>query len=328
VIIVKKHTITLLASLMVVIALSGCVGQTSGRGTTSGVIIKSFGPDISEVFSGDPVLFSLAVENVGGEEATNVRGKLYGLGTDWSGPDWTGSRVKTVGTLERSQPEFDVPGGIGDAFWDVQAPSGLKVDNEYTAGVRLYYGYSTTALVNLKIYDNDYLRSNPDIAEGIMRTSGIDSFTLTDAPIRIELAGVARPLVYRSEVSGQQATITFLIENAGQGKPYRAEEDDMEVTVNTVTVNGQGCGGTGNYRLPRAGKKSVPCTFTLPSNIDTFTTIPAEMVISYNYFIDSTSSVTVLRSISTSGPSSSSSSNCPGGCPPGYTCVNSECVLS
>lgn len=305
---VNKHTFALLALLLVVTALSGCVGQTAGKGTTSGVVIESFGPDISEVFSGDPVVFSITVENIGGEDADDVSAKLYGLGTDWAGPDWvnTANRVKSIGYLERSQPEFDVPGGVGDAQWDVEAPKDLKVDNTYTAGVRLYYGYKTTALANIRIYDNGYLRSNPDIAQSVMKSSGVDSFTVTNAPVSIELAGVARPLVYRSDLTGQQATITFLIENVGQGKPYDTTENDMTVTVETLLVNGAACQGdgqgTGDYRLPRAGKKSVPCTFTLPT-VDTYTTIPAEIVVGYIYFIDTTSSVKVLKGIYTGGTS-------------------------
>ena len=294
----KNQISVLLASVLVVVALSGCIGQEAGRGAATGVIIKSFGPDMSEVFSSDPVTFTLSVENVGGEDATDVEAKLFGLGTDWTGDDWVniGSRTKYIGFLERSQPEYKAPGGFGDAQWDVEAPVGLKVDNTYSAGVRLYYGYSTTALANIKIYSNDYLRSNPEEAEKIMKSSGIESFTVTDAPITIELAGLARPLIYRG--SGQTASITALLSNMGQGKPYDDEENDMEVTVTGFKVNNVNCveDAADIYRLPRAGKKSVPCRFNIPS-VDSYTTIPVEITLSYNYFIDDTSSIKVLKSI-------------------------------
>ncbi len=303
----KKHTLVLLASLfVVVVAFSGCIelpGIGVGEGGIStGVIIKSFAPDMSEIFSEDEVTFSLTVENIGGEDATNVRAKIFGLGTDWTGTDWDdiAKRTKTIGFLEKSQPEYKVPGGVGDAQWGIKSPVGLKVDNTYTASVRLNYSYSTTALANIKIYNNDYLRSNPEDAETIMRASGIETFSVTNAPIKVALAGLARPLIYRGE--GQQASITILVSNIGQGKPYKSEESDMTITVDKIEVNGGKCEGNGedDYRLPRTGKKSIPCRFTLPY-IDSYTTIPVEIELSYNYFLDGTTSIKVLKSIYISG---------------------------
>jgi len=299
----KKHILVLLASLLVVVvAFSGCIEIPGigggGGGITTGVIIKSFAPDMSEIFSEDDVTFSLTVENVGEEDATNVKAKIFGLGTDWTGADWVdvAKRTQTIGLLERSQSEYSVPGGTGDAQWGVKSPVDLKVDNTYSASVRLTYGYSTTALANIKIYNKDYLDSNPDEQETIMRSSGIKSFTVTNAPIKVELTGLARPLIYRG--SGQQASVTVLISNIGQGKPYKTEEDDMEVTVDKIEINKEKCDGNpeGTYRLPRAGAKSVPCRFTLPY-IDSYTTIPVDIELSYNYFLDSTTSIKVLKSI-------------------------------
>lgn len=303
---VRRHSIALLALLSIVVVLSGCVGGEAGYGTASGVIIKSFGPDISEVFSGDAVTFSLSVENVGGEDATDVSARIFGLGTQWSGEGWTTGRTQYIGFLERNVPEYG-QGGWGDAQWDLVAPGALRVDNEYTAGVRLTYGYGTSAMADIRLYDNAYLRSNPDEAESIMRASGIESFSLTDAPLRISLSGVARPLVYR-EAALNQASITFLVENAGQGKPYwdTNDETDMSFYVDSVTVNGAECdvGLTdGIARLPRTGKKSLSCRFTMPSPTtwEAYTTIPVEIKISYNYFTDSSGSVRVLKSLFTNG---------------------------
>lgn len=287
----NKHTFNRLALLFIVVALSGCVGQSTTGGAATGVIIKSFAPDISEIFSEDDVTFSLSVENVGGEDAYNVQARLFGLGTDWA---LLSTKVQTIDYLERSQPEYRVPGGIGDAQWDITSPSGLKVDNTYTASVRLTYSYRTTALASIKIYNSDYLRSNPEDAESIMRASGIESFTVTDAPITVELAGLARPLIKRAGT--QEASITILVDNTGQGKPYTHEENDMYITVEKVKVYETTCVSNEEVRLPRAGKKSVPCRFELP-DVDEFTTLPLEVELSYNYFLDDTTSIKVLKSL-------------------------------
>lgn len=308
----KKRTLVLLASLLVVVvAFSGCTelpgfggGEASG-GIATGVIIKSFGPDISEIFSEDEVTFSLTVENVGAEDATDVEAKLFGLGTDWKGRkegeegwfSWEqADKIESIGSLENSQPEYELSGGTGDAQWVVKSPVNLKVDNTYSASVALYYTYSTTALANIKIYNNDYLTSNPEDAESILRASGIETFSVTNAPIKIGVTGLARPLIYKSE--GQKASITIKLGNIGQGKPYKTEESDMTVTVNKIEINSGECEGTveKDYRLPRAGEKSIPCIFTLPA-IDSYTTIPVEIEITYNYFLYGTTSIKVLKSL-------------------------------
>jgi len=289
----KKHTLALLASLLVVVFLSGCTfpGVGPARGAATGVIIKSFAPDISEIFSEDDVTFSLSVENVGGEDAYNVQARLFGLGTDW---EFLSDKLQEIGYLERSQPEYKVPGGIGDAQWDITSPPGLKVDNTYTASTRLTYSYRTTALANIKIYDSEYLRSNPEDAESIMKSSGIESFTVTNAPITVELAGLARPLIKRAGT--QEASITVLLDNIGQGKPYDSTENDMTITVVKVKAYETTCVRNQSVRLPRSGKKSVPCRFELP-DVEEFTTLPLEVELSYNYFLDDTTSIKVLKSL-------------------------------
>jgi len=323
----EKHILALLASILAVVFLSGCIGQTpSVPGVATGVIIKSFAPDMPEVFSDDPVTFMLNVENVGGEDAYNVQAKLFGLGTDWTGDDWinTAQRTQTVpGILERSQPDLNIPGGSGDLQWDLKAPDGLKVDNTYTAGVRLYYDYKTTALAHVKVYSNDYLRSNPTQAETIMKSSGIDTFTVTSAPITIELAGLARPLIVKG--SNQQASITILVKNIGQGSPWLNSESDMTVTVTKIYINNEdkltACMGSDKTaRLPRSGSKSISCTFTVPS-VDSYTTIPVEIELSYKYFLDGSASIKVLKAITTGGAgvsqlssSTSSTTVTPGTC--------------
>lgn len=283
----------ILFSLLFIVYLSGCIGQTSiGRGVATGVIIKSFEPDISEVFSGDSVVFTLTVENVGEEDATNVQAKLFGLGTDWT---WDSGK-KTIGDLLKSDPQNKIPGGTGDVNWDATSPSGLRVDNTYTVGARVYYTYRTTASGTIKVYSQDYLRAKPEEAEKIMKSSGIASFSVTKAPISISLAGVARPLIYRS--GSQTSTITILIDNIGQGTPYRQTETDMQITVTKFKVSDTDCLSKitdSTPRLPRTGQKSISCTFTLPSEVVEYTTIPIEVQLSYNYFIDSSTTIKVLK---------------------------------
>lgn len=283
----KKIIIT---ALLLSVFLAGCSGLTGGvSGVASGVIIKSFRPDIPEIYSSDLAVFTLTVENVGEEDAAGVTAKMFGLGTDWS---YTGGYKLPLQTLNRAQS--DIPGGTTDFYWEATAPSGLKVDNTYTASVRLRYRYSTTAVGNLKVYNSDYLRTRPEEASSVAKSSGLDSFTVTRSPLTISLAGAARPIIYRG--GDQTYTVTALIENVGQGHPFWSEENDMEIRINSMSVAGQECVSAQTVRIPRDGKKAVNCQFDVPS-VSEFTTVPVEVEISYNYFVDSSASIKVLAEV-------------------------------
>jgi len=279
---------------MAAVVLSGCIGGGGGTGGTAGVVIDYFEPDISEIYSSEEVMFTAGVKNIGEENAENVELRLFGLGNDWT---WDSGKTQQIsGRLEKSDESEGIEGGTGEAQWVVTSPSGLKVDNTYTANVRLSYDYETTARANVKVYDTDYLRSISEEASDIMQSSGIETFTVTDAPISIELTGLSKPLIYRE--SGQKSSVTVLINNVGDGKPYLDNENDLSVRVGKVTVDGEVISDVSNkdYRLPRSGKKSLPVQFELP-DIESYTTIPIEIELTYRYFVDSSTNIIVLKTL-------------------------------
>lgn len=288
----KRQILTALILLVFVVFLSGCVGQVPGvPGAATGVIIKSFSPDISEIYSGDSVVFSLAVENVGEEDATNVQAKLFGLGTGWTG--WsTAYDDVNPSTLLKSQPEYKIPGGMGDAQWEPTSPT-LRVDNTYTASVRLKYDYVTSAHGDIKVYTQDYLKTRPEEAESIMKSPGIASFSVSKAPVTVSLTGVARPLVTSP---GKTASIAVLISNIGQGAPFKNTENDMTITIDSIKVGDTTCVSGVDKRLPRGGQGSASCSFKIPDFTD-YSTVPIDVQLSYSYFVDASTTIKVLKTL-------------------------------
>ena len=294
-----------LALILAAVTVSGCTGGGGGSGGTEGVVIEYFEPDISEIYSSEELMFTAGVKNIGEENADNVELRLFGLGNDWT---WVSEKMQEIsGSLEKSDASEGIEGGTGEAQWVVVSPSGLKVDNTYTANVRLSYDYKTTARANVKVYDTEYLKSISEEASDIMRSSGIDTFTVTDAPITIELTGLSKPLIYRG--SGQKSSVTVLISNIGDGKPYLDNENDLSVYVDKITVDGEVITTVSNqdYRLPRSGRKSIPVEFELPE-IESYTTIPIEVDLTYRYFVDSSTNIVVLKTLFDDDTSQSSSS--------------------
>jgi len=290
----KRNTLAPLVLLLVVVLLSGCTAAEKKRGVATGVIIKEFRAEgMSEVYSGDSVIFTLTVENIGGADADSVIAKIFGLGTDWKAEDPdTGQR--DLGTLAKSEAEYDIPGGLVETTFQVKSPSGLAVDSTYEAGMRISYNYDTTAHGTLKIYDYDYLKSVPDEAETIMKSSALDSFSVTKAPITVSLAGAARPLIYRSGGTNK-GYITVQLSNVGQGYSYSSTVGDRKVTITSAKINNKDCEGhPTTVVIPREGSTSFACKFDIPTVVQ-FQTIPIDIQLDYKYFVDDSAEIKVLK---------------------------------
>lgn len=276
-----------------VVLLSGCTipGIIAPTGIAAGVIIKEFSPDISEIYAGDSANFHVTVENVGGSDTTgDVTLKFFGLGSDWT----TVPQSRDIeGGLTKSQPTYSIPGGQADEIFEVTSPSRAK--GKYDASVRVTYGYTTKATGKLKVYNQEYLKSIPREAETIMKSSALESFDVTNAPITVTLAGVARPLIYRGATTS--AVVTIQISNKGQGFPYLEETDDRKVEIVSVIIyEDKECATdpTGVKTIPRDGSATVACKFNLDL-VEEYTTVPIEINLNYKYYTDATTSINVLE---------------------------------
>lgn len=284
------NKIALLLLVISVVFIAGCIGQPEEerKGVATGVRIKSFGTEgITEIYSEESVTFSLTVENIGEEDATDVKAKLFGLGSDW---EWE-KGYKDMGDL------YAMPESTGFMQWSPKSPS-LKVDNTYTASVRVAYGYKTTARGYIKVYNMAYLNSLPlEERQKIMKSPGIEGFTVTDAPVTASLVGLAGPLFYRE--GEKEVRINIQIQNIGQGAAYLDSEEDRKVTIESITINEEQCENEipESVTLPRgSGARSLTCEYTF-EDITDFVKIPIEIDLSYNYFIDGSSSIKVLKEI-------------------------------
>jgi hypothetical protein len=279
----------LLLLVIGVVFIAGCIGQSEEEklGVATGVIIKSFSPDISEVFSEDEATFTLYVENVGEADAETVSVYFFGLSTDWK----PNSGTCPIGELTKAQPQYEIMGGTGDCQFVSQSPS-LKVDTTYTVNARVSYSYETSALGDIRVYNRTYLDTLPvEEVESIIKSSGVASFEITDAPVSVSLVGVARPFIIKT---AKDATITVRINNIGQGQSYQDTQGDREVEITKLEVYETDCTPAEPVKLPRTGHKSITCTFDLPS-VDTLTTFPVKVELSYKYFVDASTSINVLK---------------------------------
>jgi hypothetical protein len=289
-------------TLVGIVFLAGCIQlpggtQTTRGGVSSGVVIKSFYAVNPEIYSGDDAYFDFTVENIGESDANNVCVKIYGL-SDMEWTNWQPSNKMTCpGLLNKANPTEKLPGGIATGEFSVKSPQGLKVDTTYTALIRVMYSYSTSGEGKIKLYNKTYLNAMPiEEAKKIRSSSGIESFVTTKgAPVQLSLTGLPRPL----EDGGSSRKITLVIENVGQGGNYLTTPDDRKVRIKTFKVGNTDCTSVAGFErepaLPRTGSKMITCEFTVPP-VSEFTTIPVKVEIEYNYFVDTSTTIKVLKS--------------------------------
>jgi hypothetical protein len=290
-------------TLVGIVFLAGCIqlpggAPTAKAGVASGVIVKSFLPDVGEIYSGEPISFTLEVENVGESAATNVRATIYGLGDEWK-DECSSKKTQTVdtGTLERAIPEIKAPGGFGTVVWTCSSPT-VKVDTNYVAMARVTYTYTTNVTASIRVYNSTYLKLLPrKEMETIYKTPAVGSIRISKAPVTVSFAGPAatRALV---DGSGKQGSLTVLISNVGQGSPYLGTNMKVpKVKIDNISiegVEGEKCEPSGEITLPVSGQRPITCTFNLPS-VTEFKDFQFTLQLSYNYFIDTSTPIKVLK---------------------------------
>ncbi len=160
----------------------------------------------------------------------------------------------------------------------------------------VYYKYASNAHGKIKVISNDYIKTHPQEADKILKTSGIESFAATKAPIEISVAGVSMPFIYREPE--QTASISIQLKNVGQGYPYLEEQRDRKVTIEKITVNGEECLNdiSSVVSIPTESYKTITCRFNLPE-VSEYTTIPLEVELTYYYYVESSATIKVLKAI-------------------------------
>ena len=273
----KKLVILL---LILVVFLSGCStsGTTGLVGSgTQGVIIKSFSPSDTTVEPKTPVLLTLLVSNVGSQKATNVNTQLMGLTDEWSIPD---GRSQFIGDLFGTDPSRGVTQGEERAItWTLTGPQ-KNVQLSYEATVRVTYTYTSEASGMVKAVSSDYYQQKKVKSE-------IQSPKSTGGPLTIT------PKMTSVSVSGGSMPIRFEIQNSGGGRVYSGGSPTVgNLDRLTVSVQGASCSRT-DVRLIQGKSAVLYCTINA-GGISDFKLVPFTLSTTYNYFVDSTTTITVL----------------------------------
>lgn len=286
---------------------------------TQGVVINSLKADQTSVYGGSVVDLELAVQNIGGSAATNVNAQLYGF----SSSGWTvspsNSQQISDGTLFGTSESSGLKGEQGVVDWTLAAPASQATAVAYPGIVYVTYTYSTTANVVMQVATNTFLQTSTI-------KPGISSQTYTLGPLSA-VATLAIPPEITITSSGPNPSsipIQFDIENTGGGGVYSSNPNDQSVSV---TFTGVSCPSVTNpIRLIGGKSRLIDCTVSV-SDISTSNPFEQKLIaftVNYNYFVQSSASITVLSSIQ--GITPSATGTCANGATNYPTCTITPAV--
>lgn len=305
---------------------SGGLVGTVGSGT-QGVVITSFSPEVSIIdVGGTSVLYTIALENRGEQDALNVVAKIIGgLGSDTPASKTKEPVAGGINSIKLSGQDASkgLKGDTTTGDWSVTVPEQKDADNPYTTTARVTYSYTTVSEIVLRVVNQDFLRSSGSSSSS--QTSGIVSSKTTLGPFSVT-ATAPRVTIQSGQEAGS-VRVQYVIENIGGGRPYKDSVKIENLDLVDISVSSSDSGvseikcGDSTQRIPSTTKsKTISCDVTV-TGVTNFKEFPITLKLSYNYFVDSTTTITVLKKLpGTSGSVTLTAEQ------QGYTCtVNSQC---
>jgi hypothetical protein len=306
----------LIVSIVFSMLVSGCAWLPFGlpqTGTSGGVVIEDFSPDLSEVYTGEPIKFTLKVRNTGSVESEKTFAELLGLDEDWYDdfeerfPNEAECRYDGSGfDLLPPSPDHGTQGESHICTWDYDAPSDIinGASVSYDATARVFYTYRTEVVKSVTLASREEMISMQQ--QG--RTLPADTISSTSSPVSVTV-DTTSPIRVFDDVA--TFPIEISIENVGGGVPCRENEckktgeekwNEIKLSIalpDGISMAGTGCNsfsGNGDYISVWPGKPNkITCDVSVDANDLTGPTQKAIRVSAeYSYFVDKT--ITVLVS--------------------------------
>ncbi|MEM5811304.1 MAG: hypothetical protein QXG91_00990 [Candidatus Aenigmatarchaeota archaeon] len=271
---------TIFGIFILAIFLSGCISLGGQKTIGVGLVVRSFriDPNTIEARNDQTMYVTLEVQNNGGVRAENIKATLN-LGEDFQG----GGEINVKpNTLAPANPALGIKEGeVGYGTATIKYKGGEKRSSiSYPVLLRLTYDYSTVVEGLIKVVSSEYYRQTKEVG-------GIQQFTQTSGPIQAELVMPTTVIGGSSDIR-----IHLYLKDIGGGRSYVG---DITENLGKVSISGD-C--SGSYIIPPGGKALVTCSLGTLQPGELFSTKSFKITISYSYFLDLHSSITVLPTVS------------------------------
>jgi len=273
----------LLTLLMIVVAIlvAGCTG-TDHSSSSNGIIIESFGPMVAQVEPNEQFDIIAKIRNVGGAEVKNIRPEIYGL-AEWrlQGP------YGVPDSLLPPDPTGKIQGEEAEISWVATAPAyATGIDNQEFE-LRIYYRYSTSALAQIKVATDSYIKSFPsDQQEAKRNELGVKMEKTTSGPISVSITAPSKVLKNTNTLR-----IVVDIQNIGGGS---LTNNELPISIKS-SVGSISCDVSSPIKLSSGKSKQIRCTVNVGGLDKGWEIIPIEVDLNnYEYWVNSVASISVL----------------------------------
>lgn len=218
----------LIIPLLAILLVSGCTAGNTTSGT--GVVVKEFAPEFTEIYAGEPVTFRLLMKNEGSVDAANVHAELLGLDEDWCNP--TQGCTTSSGNRQEKLPNEDECKYGGSGFnmlapdtqrgtsgashictWTYKAPpiqKGFTIT--YTPIARTYYSYSGGVTKLITFGSSSELRRIQDSSGKLP----VETKSQSSGPITVDIQ-TQGPIRFWSDEKMITFPLEITINNVGGG---------------------------------------------------------------------------------------------------------------
>ncbi len=310
--------------IVLAVIVSGCTDSGSSGGTSTGgsVVIKSFSADETSLQGNDRTTLSAEIVNTGDSKATAVKIQLLDLDTacrddsatsgssatsssacESTNTQWGLSSGKTSATLTDLRTNTPGEEAIAKPYnWRVQAPKlPANLPQTYQAKARVSFGYSTTAIKQVKIVTlSEYQRLKTNGQTLPVTTSQPSNGPLkidvrVNEPVRIEEGATSFMLVV--EVTNLAGGNTFLGDNPNTVSQWNLAKlklllpSGLEITeTDTTSLDdcfdlSKGSGGA-QIMLSKGKTYKIACEVKTTSNIAVSIDKTVSVKADYGYFVD------------------------------------------
>jgi hypothetical protein len=299
--------LALVLPILAVVLISGCTTGGTGGARGPGVVILNWEADYTSVESGDDVQLRLRMQNQGGEQADNVRALITML--TFGGDEWMlrqGQSAQILlpeGYLLPPNPRYGTEGETADYIWYLAAPLLPEgITQTYTAGIRVFYDYLTTATKPITVVNDNELRHLMDTGLSLPTQPSQHS----GGPISVN---VVTGKYIKVGDYGHEFPITIHIENTGGGIPYWGAQQTMtygileneeywvrlaiDLPPGLTFVTCQEYSGGMGVQLWKGRNADITCKLAIPTPPPVAQEGTIKVYIDYSYAIDRSTSITV-----------------------------------
>lgn len=303
----NQKALLLILPLLAVVAISGCTGTgSSGPTFGNGITILNWEPTSSSLESDDNLQLRLRIQNQGELTAKDVSAVVTGIVPDEWGITLNQANFGDMAPPDRVQ---NTAGEIKQEIFDAVAPILPKgTSQQFTANVRVFYTYRTTANKLITVVNDEELKRLQDNGKTLsskdtVSSSGPLKVTINTGkflktkdtgfsfsrtfPITIDIQNVGGGVVSTQDVPEDDYKVNFVVEI-----PSRLDIDcanSGSFFSNVVTLwKGQTATITCNVRI------STPPLSSEEDNI--------KVVLDYDYYIDSSTTIAVTGTEEGMGP--------------------------